>query len=275
MKSCLFWTLLELTNVVCMSCAGGPKDEVSGWWTAQTGSLREVFVQMKICDLILTSLLPSSPADLHASISSQKSLSGRDWYQQQAYRAVNQAVGRVIRHRMDYGAIILCDERWGSQWSIVYANKEVLLLFLLCVFVRGRLSAWGVCAYSVSLSWREMERDGWVCYAICGDMVAFIWGTRFASRNSLNELSLWLRPHAKVYDKFGQLQRDLTLFFRNTELKVSTCQPFLLCVCVCVCVCVWYFNGTQFMTFTFRTYILMWCALMCVLRLCEVTSIVI
>ena len=38
-------------------------------------------------------------------------MGGEEWYKQQASRAVNQAVGRVIRHRMDYGAIILCDER--------------------------------------------------------------------------------------------------------------------------------------------------------------------
>eukprot|EP00731_Ephydatia_muelleri_P027259 Em0019g132a len=90
----------------------------------------------------------------------KSSLSGRDWYNQQAYRAVNQAVGRIIRHRMDYGAIILCDER-------------------------------------------------------------------FASRSSLDQLSVWLRPHAKVYDRFGQLQRDLTQFFKSTELKfgVSVPQP--------------------------------------------------
>ena len=40
-----------------------------------------------------------------------KDLGGEEWYRQQASRAVNQAVGRVIRHRLDYGAIILCDER--------------------------------------------------------------------------------------------------------------------------------------------------------------------
>ncbi|KAJ1404107.1 P-loop containing nucleoside triphosphate hydrolase [Sesbania bispinosa] len=40
-----------------------------------------------------------------------KVLTGDEWYNQQASRAVNQAVGRVIRHRHDYGAIIFCDER--------------------------------------------------------------------------------------------------------------------------------------------------------------------
>ena len=30
------------------------------------------------------------------------------------YRAVNQAMGRVIRHRRDYGAVIMCDERFQA-----------------------------------------------------------------------------------------------------------------------------------------------------------------
>lgn len=33
----------------------------------------------------------------------------------QALRAVNQALGRVIRHRHDYGAILLCDERFAGH----------------------------------------------------------------------------------------------------------------------------------------------------------------
>lgn len=44
--------------------------------------------------------------------SNSQVLTGEEWYVQQASRAVNQAVGRVIRHRNDYGAIILCDERF-------------------------------------------------------------------------------------------------------------------------------------------------------------------
>ncbi|KAM4842533.1 regulator of telomere elongation helicase 1 [Thomomys bottae] len=42
----------------------------------------------------------------------EKFLSGQEWYRQQASRAVNQAIGRVIRHRHDYGAVFLCDHRF-------------------------------------------------------------------------------------------------------------------------------------------------------------------
>ncbi len=48
----------------------------------------------------------------------EKNSSGSLWYNQQAYRAVNQAIGRVIRHKNDFGAIILCDERFSQQSSI-------------------------------------------------------------------------------------------------------------------------------------------------------------
>ena len=46
-------------------------------------------------------------------------LSGQEWYAQQATRAVNQAMGRVIRHRHDYGAIILADERFRVCMSSI------------------------------------------------------------------------------------------------------------------------------------------------------------
>lgn len=41
-------------------------------------------------------------------------LSGNDWYKLQAFRAINQAVGRCIRHKTDFGAIFLCDPRYSQ-----------------------------------------------------------------------------------------------------------------------------------------------------------------
>ena len=56
-------------------------------------------------------------------------LSGDAWYTQQAFRALNQAVGRCIRHRGDWGGIVLVDSRF----------REARLRASLPRWVRGAL----------------------------------------------------------------------------------------------------------------------------------------
>ncbi|KAJ3690877.1 hypothetical protein LUZ61_020041 [Rhynchospora tenuis] len=55
--------------------------------------------------------------------SSKGLLSGSEWYCHQAFRALNQAAGRCIRHRLDYGAIILLDERFKEERNLMYISK--------------------------------------------------------------------------------------------------------------------------------------------------------
>ena len=65
------------------------------------------------------------PGTQHTSPAQGNVINGSEWYRQQAFRALNQSLGRVIRHRRDYGAVILLDERFGwapsraalSQWA--------------------------------------------------------------------------------------------------------------------------------------------------------------
>ncbi|XP_031560838.1 Fanconi anemia group J protein homolog [Actinia tenebrosa] len=42
-------------------------------------------------------------------------LNGSEWYEIQAFRALNQALGRCIRHKQDWGAILLVDERFSKM----------------------------------------------------------------------------------------------------------------------------------------------------------------
>ncbi|XP_031739564.1 Fanconi anemia group J protein-like isoform X1 [Cucumis sativus] len=54
---------------------------------------------------------------------SKNLLSGNEWYCQQAFRALNQAAGRCIRHKFDYGAIVLLDERFQEERNRTYISK--------------------------------------------------------------------------------------------------------------------------------------------------------
>ena len=41
-----------------------------------------------------------------------KSITGNQWYICETIRCINQSIGRIIRHKKDYGSIYLIDERF-------------------------------------------------------------------------------------------------------------------------------------------------------------------
>lgn len=52
-------------------------------------------------------------------------LKGGEWYAVQAFRALNQALGRCVRHRNDWGAVLLIDQRFLERSNYNYLPKWV------------------------------------------------------------------------------------------------------------------------------------------------------
>ncbi|CRG95602.1 DNA repair helicase, putative [Plasmodium gallinaceum] len=50
---------------------------------------------------------------------------GNKWYNEEAMRSINQSIGRVIRHKNDYGAIFFLDSRFSNNQRIKEISKWV------------------------------------------------------------------------------------------------------------------------------------------------------
>ncbi|KAH7479926.1 Fanconi anemia group J protein [Phytophthora ramorum] len=80
-----------------------------------------------------------------------KLVNGHVWYQLQAFRALNQALGRCIRHRQDYGAIMLLDSRhrfnkhtkslskWMRPYMQEFEHSQMCIPMFSDFFQRNRL----------------------------------------------------------------------------------------------------------------------------------------
>lgn len=55
----------------------------------------------------------------------RSSINGNEWYSIQAHRAVNQALGRCIRHKKDWGAIILLEHRYLQKENLASLSKWI------------------------------------------------------------------------------------------------------------------------------------------------------
>eukprot|EP01083_Nonionella_stella_P303108 1047872_1 len=68
-------------------------------------------------------------------------LDGNAWYSQQAFRALNQALGRCIRHKYDYGVIIFLESRFHgpsnySQGNVNQLSKWIRPYMRSCLTVK-------------------------------------------------------------------------------------------------------------------------------------------
>ncbi len=45
----------------------------------------------------------------------KNTIDGKKWYMIQAIRATNQAIGRILRHKDDFGSVFLVDERFKEK----------------------------------------------------------------------------------------------------------------------------------------------------------------
>ena len=73
-------------------------------------SLADVKVQLK--KEFLTDIYSNK-----SSFTNTKKITANDWYSEVAIRAVNQALGRVIRHVDDFGAMVLIDQRFIEMFN--------------------------------------------------------------------------------------------------------------------------------------------------------------
>ncbi|CAF4386004.1 unnamed protein product, partial [Adineta steineri] len=62
-------------------------------------------------------------------------MNGSDWYDSQAYRALNQALGRCIRHKNDWGALIIVDERIVNNMQDKHFNNKISLWIKQRLFI--------------------------------------------------------------------------------------------------------------------------------------------
>ncbi|CAI2301246.1 unnamed protein product [Caenorhabditis sp. 36 PRJEB53466] len=75
-----------------------------------------------------------------------KRQSSQEWYQMEAFRAVNQAIGRVLRHKNDFGTVVLVDSRYAS------AKLEMFPKWLRSTIGKGDLES---CAEKTARFFKE------------------------------------------------------------------------------------------------------------------------
>ncbi|GAA28295.2 regulator of telomere elongation helicase 1 [Clonorchis sinensis] len=157
-----------------------------------------------------------SGSDAKAFVASHPT--GKKWYNQQAWRAVNQSIGRVIRHHRDFGAIFLCDERfaqvsarsqfphWMQPSMRVYTNLRAALEETSTFYKRASIlvataNLWWYGSHGswvhVGSCFVESSSGGVFCAALCA--VCLAWSLKGFRERQFHRFLLTLQQ-AKAVD---------------------------------------------------------------------------
>ncbi|CBZ28531.1 helicase-like protein [Leishmania mexicana MHOM/GT/2001/U1103] len=140
-----------LTGVLCQfqNCTQAPRCGTALLFSVYRGKVSEgLDFTDDMARLVLCLGVPLQPLKSWKVIA-QRAYSGSDWYTTDAVRAVNQALGRCLRHVKDYGAVVLLDERYAqpeyqerlSKWCRATLQTESSLP-QLCAQLRTSLTQW-------------------------------------------------------------------------------------------------------------------------------------
>ena len=91
-------------------------------------------------------------------------LPGNEWYSQQAYRAIAQALGRCIRHAADYGSVILmdsrhCDDGAPATDGICSAHRQLPKWMRRHVRNLSKRKSGDAYGKSIAGSWDGLQRE--------------------------------------------------------------------------------------------------------------------
>lgn len=159
---------------------------------------RDIRLKMQFNDDRLESI-KSSSISLNQSFCG---MSGNDWYDAQAYRALFQATGRCIRHSKDYGSIILIDSRFAKnvgrfprwmQQSFIERNSEKNVVDIDVNLLPDKLSEFYSCM-SIEFPPRFALRKGIQTSICCAKCDCFIVDIESLDENTIECLQVTNRP---------------------------------------------------------------------------------
>ncbi|XP_022696007.1 regulator of telomere elongation helicase 1 homolog [Varroa jacobsoni] len=148
-------------------------------------------------------------------------INGMAWYQIQAIRAINQAIGRVIRHRNDFGMILFLDKRF-SEMAIVnelskwVRNKvETIREFRKAlVGVSTFFQAHNVCVRSRNTNFAEDNGSNYMGFINSAQ--------RLPSEAGSSKVSTSQKVVIDVDEEVGKTSRKLVEFYKNTRISGDT-----------------------------------------------------